>query len=158
MNLARLMPSLRAFLSRRAPARDVDDMLQDVLMRVHNRRGEAIDNLEGYVFQVAQSTLVDHARRNQVRRREQHVELIDSHHPTDEFTPERVLSGKEQVARLTQALNELPPRTRDAIVLVRFEGMSYKQVANQFGVSVSAVEKHVMKAMAHLTSRMQEQV
>ncbi len=159
MNLARLLPSLRAFLSRRAPASDVDDLLQDILVRVHNRRGDAaIENVEGYVFQVAHSTLVDHARRNQVRCREQHVELAESHHPTDEFSPERVLVGRQQMACLTRALNELPARTRDAIVLVRFEGMSYKLVAKHFGISVSAVEKHVMKAMAHLTARMQEQI
>jgi RNA polymerase sigma factor (sigma-70 family) len=154
--LTQLMPNLRAFLQRRAPQAEIDDLVQDVLLRVQNRQGGDIDNMEAYVYQVAHSTLVDHARRNQVRHREQHVELTEDDHPADELSPERVLSGEEETRQLLAALRELPERTRDALLLVRYHGASYKLVAKKFGISVSAVEKHVMKAMAHLTQRMKE--
>lgn len=61
------------------------------------------------------------------------------------------------MARALAALNELPERTRRVFVLVRFEEMSYKLVAQRLGVSVSAVEKHVMKALRHLNARLRDQ-
>jgi RNA polymerase sigma-70 factor (ECF subfamily) len=156
IQLARFLPTLRAFLQRSAPAGDVDDLVQDVLLRVQNRQGATIANMEAYLIQVARSALIDYARRNQVRYREQHIELTEGHHPADEITPDRVMVGEEQSRLLVSALRELPARTCDVLLMVRYEGMSYKQVARRLGISVSAVEKHVMKAMAHLAQRMQE--
>ncbi len=54
------------------------------------------------------------------------------------------------------ALNQLSPRTRAAFMLVRFEGLSYKATAAQLGISVSAVEKHVTKALRIVSIRLQE--
>ena len=62
---APLLPAVRRFLMKRAPADDVDDLLQDVALRMHTRGPQGdILNPEGYVFQVAQSVLADRARRD----------------------------------------------------------------------------------------------
>ena len=56
---------------------------------------------------------------------------------------------------LLDALEELPPRTRQVFVLCRIEGMRQKGVAKRLGVSVSAIEKHMIKAIAHLSMRLE---
>jgi RNA polymerase sigma-70 factor (ECF subfamily) len=145
-------PALRAFFSRRAHTDDVEDLIQEVLLRIQKRKaGGAVDNYEGYLFEVAANVLIDRSRRDKTRRRREHRELTEFDHPVDEISPERVLEGREKVARILNALNELPDRTRHVFVLARFEGLSYKDIAQRFGISVSAVEKHVMKAFRHLT-------
>jgi RNA polymerase sigma factor (sigma-70 family) len=155
---ARFTPALRAFFSRRANANDVEDLVQEVLLRIQKRQpGAVVANVEGYLFEVAANVLIDRGRRDRTRRRSDHCELQELHHPVDDLSPERVLQGRETVARAMAALNELPERTRQVFILVRFEEMSYKRVAQRLGVSVSAVEKHVMKALRHLHARLRDQ-
>ena len=55
--------------------------------------------------------------------------------------------------RLAAVLDELAPRTREMFLLNRLDGLSYTQLAARYGVTVSAVEKQMMKAIAHLNSR-----
>ena len=55
--------------------------------------------------------------------------------------------------RLAAILDELSPRTREMFLLNRLEGLSYTQLATRYGVTVSAVEKQMMKAIAHLNRR-----
>lgn len=155
---AGFVPALRAFFSRRSPMGDVEDLVQEVLLRIH-KRGPAtvVRNVEGYIFEVAANVLIDQSRRDRTRKRSDHCELTELHHPVDEMSPERVLQGREEMARALTALNELPERTRRVFILVRFEEMSYKLVAQRLGVSVSAVEKHVMKALKHLSARLRDQ-
>ena len=51
----------------------------------------------------------------------------------------------------------LAPRTREVILLHRFEGFSHAQVGERLGITVSAVEKHVAKATLFLSDWMLEQ-
>ena len=61
--------------------------------------------------------------------------------------------GKRKVEELNRALMELPERTRAIFLLHRFEGHKYSEMARQFGVSTSSVEKHMMEAIRHLKAR-----
>ncbi len=155
VDLNSYIPSLRSYIARRL--RDlslVDDMVQEVMVRLHTRQGQdAIENVEGYLFRVAASVLADAARRNIVRHRSAHEELSESVHPVEEISPERVLMAKQQVALIAEILEELPERTRHAFVLKRFEDLSYAEIAERLGISVSAVEKHVAKAMHRILLR-----
>lgn len=153
------MPALRRYFSKRADIVDIDDLVQDVLLRMHVRRqhaageDEEIANIEGYLFQVAASVLTDRARRDQARQRNAHFALTDEFHPVEELTPERVLGGQEDFSRLADALEEMPDLTRDAFVLHRFEDMSYDMIAQHLGISVGAVGRHLMKAVRFLAER-----
>ena len=149
--------ALRAFFRRRADGHEIDDLIQEVLLRLHNRRqGGEVANLSSFIFQTATNVLLDRRRRDTVRRRGAHCELEEIHHPLDELSPARILQAKQEASVAMAALAELSPRTRAAFMLVRFEGLSYKAVAAQLGISVSAVEKHVTKALRIISIRLQE--
>lgn len=148
----RSIPALRKWFARRlANPADIDDAVQDVWLRTHNHlAGGEVANPQAYLFQAAQSVLADRARRAQVRQQSRHESLEPHHHPVEGITPDRVLMGKVAVARVVARLTELPERTRDVFVLHRFEGMSYGEIAKAMAISVSAVEKHIMKALRFL--------
>ena len=57
-------------------------------------------------------------------------------------------------AALVRALEELPERTRDIFLMRRYEGLAYGDIAERLGISVSAIEKHVAKAVAYIARRM----
>lgn len=151
IDLSGHLNAVRRFLTKRAPIGEVDDLVQEVALRMQTRRTNApIDNIDGYLFQVAQSVLADRGRRDTVRHRSAHDSLEEIHHPVEDRSPERVLQGKEHLAQLIAAMNDMPERMRQAFVLHRFEEMSYAAIARHMGISVSAVEKHIMKAIKHL--------
>ena len=72
----------------------------------------------------------------------------------EDFSPERILLGREAYARMVEALQELPERARTIFVLNRFEELSAGEIARRLGVSVSTVEKDMMRAIAHLKARL----
>ena len=60
---------------------------------------------------------------------------------------------RQQLARATAVLLELPERTRVIFVLRRLEGMRLNDIAKRLGISVSAVEKHMQRAITHIMRR-----
>lgn len=153
-DFADYMSMLRPYIAQRAPREQVEDLLQETLLRLHQRSdGDAIENYRAYAFQTARSVIIDGQRRDHVRRRTSHSSLLETHHPVDPITPEHKMLGKESIDRLVAALQEMPERTRDVFVLHRFEDMSYPAIAEHLGLSLSAVGKHIMKALRFLAQR-----
>jgi len=70
------------------------------------------------------------------------------HNLVDEIEPERVLAGKDELRSVLLALESLSERTRDIFIAYRVDGFRRREIAENFGISVSAVEKHLAKAMA----------
>jgi RNA polymerase sigma factor (sigma-70 family) len=149
------VPGLRRYFSKRVPAGDIDDLVQEVFVRMQaHRAGPSITHLDRYLFTVAASVLTDRVRRRAVRHASAHESLEESHYPTEERTPERVLLDREALELMVAAISDLPTRTRDVFVLHRFEEMTCSSIAAQLGIGVSAVEKHIMKALRFLHSRL----
>lgn len=146
-------PAVRAYFARRiSVSADVEDLCQEVFIRLLKRAElGAIDNAEGYIFQVAANVLRDRFRT--AGRRLAVVGDISDNEPSlenEELSPERVLLGKEAVARMMRALLALPERTRMIVMLNRYEMLSAREIAARLGVSVSLVEKEMMRATALL--------
>lgn len=150
------VPTLKAFFRHKAHGDDVEDLIQEVLIRMHGRDIAGIENFESYLIRVARNVLRDRYRRDYVRRRADHCELVEEDHPADDMSPERILFGREQLQSALAALGELPDRSRQIIVLLRWEGLSYKEVADLFDISVSAVQNHVTRSMRYLMTRLLE--
>jgi RNA polymerase sigma factor (sigma-70 family) len=155
----RFRSSLRRYFSRRvSKPSDVEDMVQDVFERLL-RRGEIEngDDVSGYVFKTASNVLVDRARRGRARQEALHQPFDPDLHADVDFSPEHVLSNREQLIRASAILLELPERTRAIFVLRRIEGMRHLDIAARLDISVSAVEKHMQRATLHVARRMDEQ-
>ncbi|MFH1882148.1 MAG: sigma-70 family RNA polymerase sigma factor [Planctomycetota bacterium] len=71
--------------------------------------------------------------------------------PIEATTPSVIMSRKEDLAKLEKAIDELKPEYREAIVLTKIDGLSYKEIAGRLGKSSDAVRKLVSRAMAELT-------
>lgn len=152
--LSAYLPLLRPYLARRVPRDQVDDLLQETMLRLHQRRTDfAISNLSAYAFQTARSVIVDRVRRDGAKKRDTLSGYIDAPHAIEHITPEQIALGKEALQRFTIALQELPERTRDIFVLHRFEEMSYPQIGEHLNISLSSVGKHIVKALRLLAQK-----
>lgn len=155
--IAELRPALIRYFSRRLlPQHEVEDLVHDVLVRlVRNKDFAGAESVRGYVFQTANSVLVDYVRRRASSRAGQHTSFDADSHVGEVFGPDRVLQGKEELVRITAVLMEFPELTRTIFVLRRIEGMKYKDIAVRLGLSLSAVEKHMQRAVACLLERLE---
>ena len=143
-------PLARYFRSRLGAAAEVEDLVQEVFLRLAARRGQdEVSAAENYLFTVAASVLNDSFRRK-ARRGGVHQLFDEQQHAGEDFSPERVFLGQEQLAVVEKALLELPERTRVIFILNRFEDMTYAEIARRLQISTSAIEKHMMKALAYL--------
>ena len=144
-------PLASFFRKRTRDTAEVQDLVQQVFLRLaqHRELGE-LRNAEGYIFQTASNTLKDHIRNTAVRERFIREKIEIGEECRSDFSPERVLLGRESVAQLADALRQLPERTRDVFMLRCFEGLKHAEIARLQGVSVRTVEKHLERALAHL--------
>lgn len=148
-------PALRRYFYRKAPPAEVEDLVQTVFLNMHSRAGgQAVESVERYLFSVAAHVL---ARRH----RDQGARLLQSldgaAEPTEDLSPERILIGKQALARLSVALAALPPKTREAFVLHRYEEMTYAAIGRRLGISVSGVEKLIIRALRQLREAIEAQ-
>lgn len=154
----RLRPALhRYFMRRRLRPEDAEDGVQEVFVRLARRRGLAgLENVEGYLFETAASVAIDYHRRGRVRSEGHHDAYDENLHAVSDFSSDRVLEGKQELAMVLEGLRELPERTRNVFLLARLERMRHAEIARRLGISVSTVEKHVVRALAHLSQRVRE--
>lgn len=147
---------LRYFGRRTRDCADLDDMVQEVFLRLIRRgdtSGLESENPGAYMFETASSVLKDRLRKQQTHHTRAHEPFDRDRHGGEDFSPEHVLLERERLAQATAALLELPERTRVIFVLRRLEGMRFKDIAARLGISVSAVEKHMQRAITHLMRR-----
>jgi RNA polymerase sigma-70 factor (ECF subfamily) len=153
-------PLISYFLRRVHDRPEAEDLTQEVFVRLVARaEAPRAETVASYVFAAASNLLRDRARRNRTRRTHAHESLDDVDNSALEFDlleeiePSRVLLGRELLHLVVAALNELDERSRHILVLFRVEKMRQKEIADLYGISVKAVERHVAKASAHLASR-----
>lgn len=143
------------------PRREAEDLAQEVFLRLarhpDRKNGEAIDS---YVFTIAANLLRDRLKSSGLALQSRCNSIEGSQESlairpelTEVLDPERVLVAKETLKDVLAALAELGERTRDIFILARLENMHHREIAVLHGISISAVEKHIMKASAHIGSR-----
>lgn len=143
--------SLLAFFRRRTGnLAEAEDMVQDVFARIYATSGIEQDTAGAYIFRAAANLMNDRLRRDGVRAAWRAEAITRDEGAIDPCDPERVLAGQQALSVIQSALDALPERTRVIFVLFRLEGMPQKTIADTFGLSVSAVEKHIAKAMKAL--------
>ena len=156
---ARCGPAVRRFFARRVATKaEVEDLTQEVFARLLSRSEAAapVANVEGYVFQIATNLLASRVRQN-INRRALNEEALEQDWAkgNEEFTPERIISGREICREVVAALQELPERVRTVFILNRFEELSGVEIARRLNVSISTVEKSLIRALAHLREKFQ---
>ena len=144
-------PRLLRFFARRGQRDEASDLVQESFTRLADaraRRSGEIDRPEAYLSRIA-TNLVRNRAKVALRR------SLAAHIPADDVPlagndPVAALEARDQLQRVQRALDSLAPKTRDIFLAHRLDGMSYKDIATQTGLSLKGVEWHMSKAIAHL--------
>jgi len=129
------------------------DLVQESYLILSRAAAEqAIEQPRGFLYRTANNLALDHLRHHKVVAR--HAELESQDDEPETSSIEQDLSQAQWLALLRQAIDELPPRCRDAFILHKVRGLSYRETAGMLGISESAVEKHIIKGLQHCRKRL----
>lgn len=154
----RYRAALMSFFVRRVRNRaEAEDLTQEVFTRLAADNGRQMLNADAYVFQIAANLLRDRGRREKVRAEYRATAEVDTSAAADPLSPERRLDAQQSLSRVIGALQELSERTRAIFILQRIEKLQKSEIAAMLGISVSGVDKHLIKAMMHLRARLRDE-
>jgi RNA polymerase sigma-70 factor (ECF subfamily) len=149
-----LRPSLRAYLNSKGLSREhSEDVIQEAFLRLvrHNLKRGTAGNLRAWMFRVAHNLSMDYHRSQ--KRQQQGVELAAQlalrEHVDPAPDPEQMIILEERVRQLREALAQLTPKQRHALLL-RAKGLRYQEIALLMGVSVQRVGELMQRAISRV--------
>ena len=140
------------FLTRRLrSAATAEDLAQDLYLRL-SAFAAGVRDPKAFLFRAAANLASNHAR-GEARRAALRAEAAAAGPaPVDVLDPERRALGAERLRQVASALAALPERTRAVFIMNRYDGLTQREIAQRLGVSQTAVENHMSKAIAVLTA------
>jgi RNA polymerase sigma-70 factor (ECF subfamily) len=128
-----------------------EDATQEVFVKMlkhaHQFNGEA--KLSTWLFSITANLCRDHLRKSDNKAKDDEEALLTIPAPADQ-SPERLLETKQTEMKVRDALQKLTPEQREAILLSRYQGLSYAEIAQISGCSEGAVKTRVFRAMETL--------
>lgn len=150
--LERYHRELLNFLTRQVSDRDTAaDLAQESYVRVLTAQssGQAVLDMRALLYRVARNLVIDQHRRAEVRWHDAIDMLPEDQHPAAplHLQPEELLASRQVIHAYVSTIEGLPPRCREAFVLYVFDECGQGQIAQRMGITVSMVEKHVVRGM-----------
>lgn len=162
---SRLLSFIR---NRVASLEEAEDILQDVFYQfiVGYKTIESLDRITAWLFSVARNKIIDRYRREAVRPEKADFAsssgtdddgplLLQEILPDLGNTPDDVLMREAIWDAVTEALSELPPEQREIFIQNEIEEKSFREVAEQTGVSINTLLSRKRYAIQALRKRLQ---
>lgn len=132
-------------------AEEARDIVQDVFLRLWQKRAtlELHRGLRTYLYTLVRNLSLDRLRHRRVERRYSAPRVVDEG-PAWSPDPEQEYLSDEVTAAISRAIEALPPRQREIIVLRWRDGASYERISHLLGISQKTVGNHITRAMDHL--------
>ncbi len=129
----------------------VEDLRQEIYMRVCEAAYRQIpDRTKAFVFTTARNLLITRGRRENVVPIEAVADLELLGLAADEPGPDRNVAARDELKRVREAVEQLPPRYREVVQLRRIEGLSRREIAQRLGLAEQTVAEYLTKAMSSL--------
>lgn len=148
----RHIAALRGFLAARVGCRETArELAHESFLRLMTRpNGESLLDPRAFLFRIADNLAIDHWRAHPVRL-EQFSDIAEHEHLVSEAPgPERHAAARQQLERLRRAVEGLPPQCQRIFVRHKFDGLTQASIALELGISLNAVEKHLIRALVRL--------
>ena len=142
--------ALLRFLSARGAAEASEDLLQELWFRAVRTSSEPIADPVAYLYRAAENLLRDRHRRVAAQRRGEgewlNFRLASSNQAAQSISGEDLMLARDQLRTIESMLAGLGERTNLIFRRFRVDGLTQKQIADEVGISLSAVEKHLQRA------------
>jgi RNA polymerase sigma factor (sigma-70 family) len=128
---------------------EAEDVVQDAWLRFRaTASSRLLEEPSGYLFRIVHNLAIDrHRRQRRLDRTFVSGAAVEELAPSDEPSQQAAAESKDDIALLRAALAKLPPRTRRAFELHRFEGMTLVNIGEELGISKSLASELVIDAV-----------
>jgi len=124
----------------------VKEVLQELFFKIWEARAQ-IDpekSFKSYLFRIGENLVYDYFRK--VAKDKRLLAKIVASSSELYFHIEEDMVGKEEVQRLQQAIDLMPPQRKMVFTLCKLEGKSYKEVENIMGINAKTISSHMLQA------------
>ncbi len=144
--------TLKAHLRRSFPnLRDVEDVVQESYLRIWRARArQPIESARAFLFQVARRVALDWVRKERNSPVAAVSEVVYLRAATEAPSAIDAVSLREKITLLADALVALPPRSRQIVMLCKFEGRLRRDVAEELGISEKTVDEHLWRGIKRI--------
>jgi len=154
---AELHTNIRGFVARRVRPENVDDIVQQVFLRVHQALPtlREAEKLHAWIYQTTRRAIADHYRAPATRREVPSgaaVEVVPEDHSLAASDEQDASALRELATCLQPLIATLTDADREALRLVEFDGVTQVDAARRLGLSVSGMKSRVQRARQHLKS------
>lgn len=124
---------------------EAEDVVQDTMIRVWDKRGEwqGMESVEAYCLAVCRNLAID---RSQLKEAQNEALPESAAEQPDASDPHSLCVRDEQMALIHRLISRLPEKQRSIIQLRDIEGKSYKEIASIMGVSEEQVKVNLFRA------------
>lgn len=130
---------------------DVEDLRQDVYVRVCEAAQKKLpDQAKPFVLMTARNLLIDRVRREQIVPIEAVADLEALEVAIDQPGPERNVIARQELRLIQDAVENLPPRCREAVILGRIEGLSGREIASRMNIAEGTVSEYLANGISIL--------
>jgi len=140
---------LKAFISRfiRRP-QDIDDIAQETFIRAFRAEKTAeIQHPKAYIYRVARNLAFETLKKKSNQLTSYIEDSCDQNLLQSDENIEDNMVVIERLERVKVAIVEMPPQCQRVFIMHKVYGFKYKEIAQQLGISVSTVEKHIMTGL-----------
>jgi RNA polymerase sigma-70 factor (ECF subfamily) len=142
-------PALRAYLQARFPTlAEHDDIVQETYSRLLRAQGNGgVRYPKAFLFTAARNVAFDLFRRRGAKPTEAVTDLVELTVLEDRPGAGELIDQSYELEVLADAVRALPDRCRQVIMLRYLDGLAYKEIAVQLGISAETVKVHMAKGM-----------
>ncbi len=120
---------------------EIPDLLQEIYLRVFDAaQKQRPDNTKSFVFATAQNLVIDRVRREKIVPIEAVAEMDALLVAADDPSPDHAVIARDELRRVQNALDHLPARCREALVMKQVNGLSRREIASRMGISEKTVK------------------
>ena len=128
------------------------DVVADAFELVWRRLQDSdVDKLSSYLLTAVKNVCLDYIRKQNIRNR--YVQASVQAVGKLSFNPEEVDLHEEKIQTIMRSLDELTPRTQQIVTMCYVQRKKYREVAEELGISESAVKKHIMQALSYMRQK-----
>lgn len=139
---------LRPFVARRVPPGELDDVMQDVFVRMQRGLPTLRDEqrFTSWLFQIARNSVADHLRS---RARHPLSHDVEAEQPAEPDDDDRE-AARSLSSCVSMFVAQLDSPYREAVTLVELEGLTAREAADMAGISVSGMKSRVQRGREQL--------
>lgn len=134
---------------------EAEDVVQSAFAKYAELDMDRINNHRAFLYKTCYNLAIDHKRKCAVRQKHEGQYSLDDAENDSAPNPERIVEGSRKLSIISKAMWNMPSKRRQLLMMSRFDGLTYAEIARKVNLSETVVRKHIAKALVDCQKALQ---